>query len=454
MEGLDFLCRFGMPEPIPGAGSNRRYYRLTASDGTTHIGVIGTDRAENEAFIALSRHFRKQGLPVPEVTEISPDGMAYIQEDLGQTCLIDRLDDDGLLRATLGLLPDFQFAGLESLDFNVCHPVAEMDRRSVMWDLNYFKYCFLKTSGTEFDEAALEDDFNTLASRILAVEPRGFMYRDFQSRNVMIRDGQPVFIDFQGGRRGPCHYDVASFVWQTRAGFSAEQRVRLVDVYLDSLARYRTVDRVQFLSDLKLMVLFRLLQVLGAYGFRGRFERKAMFLQQIPAALTELRTLLPEISGLPTLIPLLERLTEPEPPVKKLTVTVSSFSYRRGYPTDLSGNGGGFIFDCRAINNPGRYERYRMLTGLDAPVKEFLEQDGGILPFLDHCAALVEEAVGCYINRRFTHLEVAFGCTGGRHRSVYSAQWMAEHLSAMYPEITVELIHRERGLTSVFPASR
>lgn len=452
MEELDFLTRFGSPELLPGAGSNRRYYRLTAPDGATKIGVIGTDRNENAAFVALSRHFRRQGLPVPEVTDISPDGMAYIQDDLGSECLLDRLSDDNLLRTTIRLLPDIQFSGIDSLDFSICHPVAELDRRSVMWDLNYFKYCFLKTSGIEFDEAGLEDDFADLATALLAIGPRGFMYRDFQSRNVMVRDNRPVFIDFQGGRRGPCHYDLASFLWQSRAGFSAAQRDRLIDVYLDSLSRYHTVDRPRFISDLKLMVLFRLLQVLGAYGFRGRFERKSMFLQQIPAALTELRTLLPDVPRYPTLTPILERLTSPEPqPGPSLTVTVSSFSYKNGYPADKSGNGGGFVFDCRAINNPGRYERYRQMTGMDTPVKDFLEHDGGIFPFLDHCYALVKPAVECYIKRGFTHLEVAFGCTGGRHRSVYSAQWMAEHLAAAYPEIKVELIHRERGITSTFP---
>ena len=448
-------------EALSAAGSNRRYFRLTGG-GVSVVGVEGTSVEENRAFIAMARHFHQAGLPVPQVLARSADDVYYLQEDLGDTTLFDRLaacrrtgtygeEETALLRRTLQRLPEVQVVGARGFDFGVCYPLAEFNTRSVMWDLNYFKYCFLKATGLEFSEDRLEDDFQRLATVLLRTDGDTFMYRDFQSRNVMVKDGEPYFIDFQGGRRGPVHYDVASFLWQARAQYPPALREELLDAYLQSLARFMPVDEADFRRRLRHFVLFRTLQVLGAYGFRGYFERKPHFLQSIPPALDNLRSLLDgNFSEYPYLASVLRQMAgmeqfHPTPPRHSLLVTVCSFSYKKGIPTDGSGNGGGFVFDCRALHNPGRYEQYARLTGLDQPVIEFLEQDGGILRFLEHAWALVDASVERYQARGFTHLMVCFGCTGGQHRSVYAAQQTAEHIHLQYG-VEVQLIHREQGI--------
>lgn len=462
----------GMPavvsDEITGSGSARRYYRLTAADGTSAIGTLGTDLEENRAFIYLARHFRDAGMPVPEVTAVSDDGMAYLQTDLGDTSLYDMLRRDatspvteGLLRETVGRLPDIQFRGARGLDFSRCYPVAAMDHRSVMWDLNYFKYMFLKLSDVDFDEARLEDDLQEFARLVMSMAGSDtFMYRDFQSRNVMICNGSPWFIDFQGGRRGPVLYDLASFLWQARAGFSDSLRRELAGVYLESARRYRTMgsDR-EFAFNLYVMALFRTMQVLGAYGCRGVAQQKVRFIESIPRAVDNLRRLVEYLPSdrFPELCKALRKLGDipayaVRPPREGLTVDVCSFGYRKsGIPRDFTGNGGGFVFDCRAITNPGRYAEFIPLTGLDAPVADFLERDGEVTEFLGHAKAVVGASVRRYIDRGFSNLKVSFGCTGGRHRSVYCAQHMAEWINATFG-VRVELNHVERGLSRTFEA--
>ena len=459
---------------LKGSASNRQYFRL--SDGEhSCVGVIGTDSDENRAFVTLARHFRQAGLPVPELYAVSDDGMSYIQEDMGSSVLYDMMvaaaksgtmsDMEDLLCKTIAQLPKFQFAGGKGADWSVCYPEPSFSRRMVMFDLNYFKYCFLKPSGLEFNEVRLQDEFEQLADDLLGgpdvQEYMGdtFMYRDFQSRNVMIREGQPYFIDFQGGRRGPIYYDLASFVWQPRAEFSDELRQKLVYSYVSAASEYMTVDRASFDSKLGLFILFRLLQLLGAYGFRGLVENKAAFMVSIPLAMNLLREQLAVRDWpYPYLVELLGRLAQ-MPKFQgvaasdgKLTVKVSSFSFHKGVPVDLSGNGGGYVFDCRAVNNPGKYERYKPFTGLDAPIIKFLEDDGEIFPFLEHAYALVDASVKRYMERGFSNLMVCFGCTGGQHRSVYSAQHMAEHLNKKFG-IKVELIHREQNIEQTFEAT-
>lgn len=450
---------------LGSSGSNRRYFRLSV-DNTSLIGVLGTNLQENEAFLDFDEQFASHGLPVPTVVAVSADRMAYLQEDLGDTLLFNAIekgrqthvfsaDERELLRKTIRLLPAFQFC--KNFSFSKCFPTKEFDRRSIMWDLNYFKYCFLKATGLEFEENLLEDDFSRLADRLLDRDCDGFMYRDFQSRNVMIRDKQPWFIDFQGGRRGPCYYDVASFLWQAKAGYPSELRRELIGEYLDAASEYREIDRDQFINTLKQFVLFRTLQVLGAYGFRGYFEKKPHFMQSVPYAIDNLRRLLAHepFSEYPYLSKMLRELVDmkqftDELEKRQLTVKVLSFAYKKGIPNDPSGNGGGYVFDCRAVNNPGKYERYKPFTGLDRQVIEFLEDDGEVFDFLDHCYALVDSTVKRYIERGFTNLMVAFGCTGGQHRSVYCAQHMAEHLSRDF-NVRVELIHREQNIEQLFP---
>lgn len=435
------------------AGSNRRYYRLRAGD-TSLVGVVGTSAEENEAFFLIAAQLRHAGIRVPEVKAVSADRLCYVQDDLGDTSLFSLMqqgDADVLLEEVMRQLPLIQFRGADGLDFSRCYPSPAMDKRGILWDLNYFKYCYLKATGIDFSEPALEDDFERLAGVLLEEPFDTFMYRDFQSRNVMVKDGSPWFIDFQGGRRGPIYYDVASFLWQARAGFSDAQRNHLIDVYLEALQPFRSMEKGDFLRRLHYFVLFRLLQVLGAYGFRGYFERKGHFLQSIPMAIRSLRKELensfPEIPYLTGLLHQVASQTERDVQLEAdgLTVEVNSFSFRSGVPADLSGNGGGFVFDCRAIHNPGRYEQYKAFTGLDAPVIDFLDDRDDMKYFLNHVYALVDQAVERYLERGFSHLMVNFGCTGGQHRSVYAAEHLAQHLREKYP-VHIQLNHRAQKI--------
>ncbi len=451
---------------LAASGGDRRYFRLKAADGRTAIGTLGTVQAENRAFLAIARHFAVKGLNVPQILAVSPDTMDYLQSDLGDDSLFAALTNGRktgsysagereLLLKTVSYLPRLQFEGAEGLDFGVCYPLNEFDRRSILFDLNYFKYDYLKLTGFAFDEIALQDDLELLADDLLESGcPKGFMYRDFQARNVMVKDGNPWFIDFQGGRRGPIEYDLASFLWQARAAYPDRLKQHLIDVYLEALAPFRKVSEKEFRASLHNIVLFRTLQVLGAYGFRGYFERKPHFVQSIPAAIDNLRDLLKQdIQGCPYLTQLLRDITklpqfnpQPAPENVKLTVRVMSFSYRKGLPHDDSGNGGGFIFDCRGMHNPGKYDCYKKITGADAPVIEFLEERGEVQKFLEHAYGMVDPSVDRYIERGFANLMVSFGCTGGQHRSLYCANHMAEHLKQKYGDrINVLLEHREQG---------
>lgn len=448
-------------QQLTAAGSPRRYYRLTAS-GSSLIGAIGTSSQENGAFIAIARQMRKQGLPAPEIHAISNDRMRYLQEDLGDTSLFSILmeaqkrgeyndTDIELLRSVMRLLPDVQWKTAEGFDFSNCHPSPELNHRGIQWDLHYFKYCFLKATGLEFDEERLEDDFDHLADIILQDKGECFMYRDFQSRNVMVRDDKPWFIDFQGGRRGPIEYDLASFLWQARAGFSPSLRRELISEYIHSAQRYRSFDNEEsFYQRLQYFVLFRTLQVLGAYGFRGYYERKAHFVQSIPMAIDNLRNLLAEnnFADMPYLSAMLREMTTlplfaPHVEDTVLTVRITSFSYKKGIPEDPSGNGGGFVFDCRAIHNPGRYDEYKPLTGYDEPVITFLDKEDAMQEFLTHVYGIVDYSVEKYLARGFKNLMINFGCTGGQHRSVYSAEHLATHLSEKYG-VRIILEHREQ----------
>lgn len=453
---------------LPSSGSNRRYFRLSGDQ--TLIGVSGTSPEENQAFLYMARHFREKGLPVPEVYAKSDDARFYLQEDLGNMLLFDAIEkgrkssvfdeeEKRLLHKTIRLLPRVQFVGADGFDFSRCYPQAEFNQRSILWDLNYFKYCFLKATGMDFQENCLEDDFQKMASVLLRNASATFMYRDFQSRNVMIKEGEPWLIDFQGGRKGPVYYDVASFLWQAKARYPEDLRNELLADYMDALRQYMPVDETYFLSQLRHFVLFRTLQVLGAYGFRGYFEKKPHFIQSVPFAMDNLRVLLaknyPEYPYLCDILRKLTNLKQFSDDIQKrmLEVKIVSFAYKKGIPNDPTGNGGGFVFDCRAINNPGKYERYNHFTGLDEPVIRFLEEDGEITRFLEHVYELVDASVKRYLDRGFTNLMVCFGCTGGQHRSVYSAQHLAEHIHRKFG-VKVNLIHREQNIEQIIEPTK
>ncbi len=457
--------------PLAGAGSNRRYYRLEgakAGKSCTLIGVIGEHHDENRAFIYLSRHFFEQGLPVPEVVSVSDDGLCYLQTDLGDMSLykaiilgreaggVYNVHEKELLCRAIRLLPRIQVLGARDLDVSQCYPVKMFDMTSVRFDLNYFKYCFLLSSGCAYDEMRLEADFEAFAQWLVGDGLFDtFLYRDFQSRNVMLVNDEPYLIDFQGGRLGPVEYDVASFLWQSSAQMPPDLRQWLVGEYFEALNTLRPTDRAVFDERLPKFVLFRTLQVLGAYGFRGYVERKAYFLGSIEGAVKNLSELLD--AGVCQPFPYLEHTLkkivsrhEKQPQTVKeepqeLVVRVFSFSYKKGIPEDVSGNGGGYVFDCRSIHNPGKYEEYKPLTGLDRPVIDFLESDGEITAFLAHVYPLAVQHVERYRERGFKHLMFSFGCTGGRHRSVYCAEHLADYLHRECG-VRVELCHREREM--------
>ena len=456
-----FEKRFGSAPvrvlPLCGSASHRRYFRLWGTSFSV-IGVEGTDADENRAFLTLDRHFAAKGIRVPEV--FAQEGLCYLQQDLGGDSLFDVAVSGGnfredLLCAAVSALPQIQVEGAQGLDWSVCYPQPSFDGRMVDFDLNYFKYNYLKLVGVQFNELYLQEDFDRMKAHLLQEPSDTFLYRDFNARNVMVLDGEPWFIDFQGGRRGPLQYDVASFVWQAKAAYPAPLREKLVGAYLDALQAYGPVDRAHFRERLRLFVLFRQLQVLGCYGFRGLWEKKPYFADSIPFALGNLRELLP-FPQYPYLSEVLDKHTAPEgageaqapEPVgtpASLTVTVYSFSFKKGIPEDRSGNGGGYVFDCRGTHNPGKYPQYAHLTGEDPEVIDFLEKDGEILRFLDGVYALVDHHVRRFLERGFTHLQVSFGCTGGQHRSVYCARRLARHLQQSFG-VKVHLIHRERGV--------
>ena len=462
-----------MTQLISASGSNRQYSRITDEKGQTYIHVVGTNKDENHAFITLARHFAAKGLNVPHVLNVSDNELEYDQTDLGDTILFDLIrngretgvfsaEEKQLLVKTIRALAHIQVEGAQGIDWSVCFPVPAMDSRAVMWDLNYFKYCFLKGTKIEFSEPKLENEFERLTDRLVGSRAPmcgtpTFLYRDFQSRNVMVQAGEPYFIDFQGGRRGPVYYDLASFLWQAKANYPQALREELITAYVDELGKISDIrfDRGQ----LDYFVLFRTLQVLGAYGYRGYFERKPHFLESIPAAIQNLQSVLDGDLGqdFPYLHELAKKLISPVAcrlspvacrlsPVacNLLTVSIYSFSFKKGLPEDESGNGGGYVFDCRSTHNPGKYPEFQHLTGRDKEVIDWLEKDGEILTFLESVYKIVDHHVERFIERGFTHLQVAFGCTGGQHRSVYSAEALAKHIRECYPQVHVEINHREQ----------
>jgi aminoglycoside/choline kinase family phosphotransferase len=450
-------------QPLQGllGGSGRVIVRL-AGRGFSAIGILYPVREENVAFLEFSRHFRRHGLPVPEIYAEDLSQGAYLEEDLGDTTLFEFLSKNRAgetiapqaieaYRKVVALLPPFQVEAGRDLNYKVCYPRASFDRQSIAWDLNYFKYYFLRLAGIPFNEQALEQDFGRLTKFLLGANHDYFLYRDFQSRNVMLRDGQPFFLDYQGGRKGALQYDIASLLYDGKADLPPELRQELLDYYLDCLGGVVDLKREVFMEHYYAYVYVRILQALGAYGFRGFYERKAHFLQSVPYALKNLRWLTDHVRlpiALPALMDALNGISASEKlmglasPATGLTVRIFSFSFHRQMPTDETGNGGGFVFDARSLPNPGREEQFRSLTGKDVEVIDYLNQRENVHQYLANVLSLVDASVSNYQRRGFNSLMVSFGCTGGQHRSVYLAEQLAKHLRG-YNGVEVVVRHIE-----------
>jgi aminoglycoside/choline kinase family phosphotransferase len=448
---------------LPQSGSDRRYFRLHADKGT-FIATHGDNVPENDAFIYFSEHFKERNLPVPSILAVSEDKTLYLQEDFGDISLLNRLEQEGLcdnvyqlFRNSLHQLALLQVKGHEGLDYTRCLTNQEFGKQAILADLLYFKYYFLDALRKPYDKQKLIDDFEALSSYLTFTEYKYFMFRDFQSRNILIKEDNSVhFIDYQGGMRGAPQYDVASMIWQARANLPDFWKDNLLNDYMDSFESIigQPLDRAIFKSQYNGYVLIRLLQVLGAYGFRGLFERKAQFLTSIPQALQNLKWFV-DNQSIGIAVPEFKRVLEicidddiverftpltatDETP---LTVHISSFSYKKGLPTDESDNGGGFVFDCRGILNPGRIEEYKKQTGRDKDVKDFLERQTRMPEYLNSVFDVVDISVEDYIRRGFQSLMVSFGCTGGQHRSVYAADALARHLRNKF-KVKIDLRHR------------
>jgi len=461
-ENMDVLKKlfeqhFGTPvvriQPLRDhlGGSGRRIIRLAGERRQSAIGILYDVHEENVAFLEFSRHFRRHGLPVPEIYAEDLSQGTYLEEDLGDTTLFGFLSKActggtiapevvAAYRKVVAVLPRFQVQAGRDLNYKVCYPRDSFDRQSMAWDLNYFKYYFLKLAGIPFNEQALEDDFVRLMTFLLSADRDYFLYRDFQSRNVMLRDGRPFFLDYQGGRKGALQYDIASLLYDAKADLPPDLRQQLLDHYLASLAGFVALEREVFMRHYYAYVYVRIMQAMGAYGFRGFYERKPHFLQSVPYALNNVRWLLHNVElpiEVPTLLATFKGLLASDTlesvgsQTGSLTVQIQSFSFLQGMPKDDTGHGGGFVFDVRSLPNPGRQERFKNLTGKDAPVMNYLLQQESVHQFLANVMSLVDASVSNYQSRGFKNLTVSFGCTGGQHRSVYLAEQLAAHLAGL-----------------------
>ena len=451
--------------PLQPSGSYREYYRIIGVDKKA-IGVFNDNLKENQAFLTFTHHFLDKGINVPHVYASDLDKHIYLLQDLGDATLFSTLAENRMngafpenmipaYKKALKALANIQINAGKGLDYSKCYPRGSFDKQSMLWDLNYFKYYFLRLARIPFDEQLLENDFHTFAEYLLEVEHDYFLYRDFQARNIMIHNEQPYFIDYQGGRKGALQYDLASLLYQAKADMPQNIRDYLTEYYIEEASQLIALDKERFYQFFYGYVLMRLIQVMGAYGFRGFYERKSHFLESIPYVVKNLREILNRISlpiEVPALIDCLDSITDaprlklfgkPDPENKSLTVTVNSFSYKSAIPEDPSGNGGGFIFDCRALHNPGRYEPYKKLTGRDRDVIDFLKKRSSVETFMTRVYGMVDDSVEKYLSRGFTNLMVSFGCTGGQHRSVYCADTLAAYLERKY-NVNVCLNHIEQ----------
>ena len=449
---------------IPQSGGDRVYFRITQGQ-QSWIATYNLNLRENETFIEFANHFFAKGLPVPKILAVNEDKSIYIQSDLGSVSLLEVLEKEGktehvfsLFKKSLSALAKLQVQGGAGLDYNYCLTSKEFGKHAILTDLLYYKYYFLDALQYPYDKQALINEFELLSDQLASKDLNHFLFRDFQSRNIIVSNDEVYFIDFQGGMQGGLSYDVASLLWQAKAELSNEWKEKLVDYYISEVQKLlpSKMDEAKFRKQYNGFVLLRLLQVLGAYGFRGLFERKAHFLTSIPLGLNNLKNFLavsPISNDTPVFAGILNWMVSDEvvqrftPPVANdqtpLVVTINSFSYKKGLPKDETENGGGFIFDMRGILNPGRFEEYKKLAGIHKPVQDFLEQRTKMNTFLNSVWDLIDITVENYLERGFESLQINFGCTGGQHRSVFAAEQTARHLRNKY-KVKVVLEHTNK----------
>ena len=452
-------------EALAPSGSDRKYYRLSGERGIV-IGVENENKEENSRFCYFAKLFKEHGINVPEVLILAKDGKSYLQEDLGAQSLIDIINLEkaegnfpstyltSLYKSALDQLIELHFKVQRFVDYSQCFPKSEFDLEMIGWDLNYFKYCFLKAQKPDLNDILLERDFSKLKQRLEIIPKNNFMYRDFQSRNIMTKKDEIYLIDFQGGLRGPGIYDLASLIYQARAGLPVKMKTELINYYFENCKEYLSVSRERFDEWMDSILILRITQTLGAYGFRGLYQKKESFIQSIPAAVSNLFRLLSSNQLSKEFSYLYEIISEVNDKynnsvgmsVDKLIIRISSFSYKKGgIPSDYSGNGGGFVFDCRGILNPGRFDEYKELTGLDNTVIDFLKKKTKAESFINNSFGLVALTIENYIDRKFEHLMISFGCTGGQHRSVYCAERLYQELTKDN-RISIQLEHVEQGI--------
>jgi aminoglycoside/choline kinase family phosphotransferase len=454
-------------EKLPKSGGDRIYYRIKTVQNS-YIITYNENIQENRTFLYFTHHFAKIEAPVPEIYFVSDDQKMYIQRDFGEISLLNELENYGeneyvyqLFKKSLKALALLQIKGINDLDYSYCLTSKKFGKKAIVSDLLYFKYYFLDTLKIPYDKDKLLVDFDSLAAYLTHVPFKFFMYRDFQSRNIIVQNNEVHFIDYQGGMKGALQYDVASLLWQARANLSDKWKSSLLDYYMGCVGEMVTkpLEKETFINHYNGYVLIRLIQVLGAYGFRGLFERKAQFLTSIPQALGNLKwflenkhtgIVLPEFDRIQKLIvcdDIIDRFITVHADEKTpLIITINSFSYlKSGYPKDTSTNGGGFVFDCRGLLNPGRFEEYKSLTGRDYSVITFLEQQTKMSEFLNGVYNIVDISVEDYIKRNFSGLTISFGCTGGQHRSVYAAETLARYLRNKF-NVKIELNHIEQDI--------
>lgn len=458
-----FIDQFGTTPTIiaamPQSGSYRQYYRISSEENTV-IGAFNSDIKENNAYLSFTLSLLKEQVPVPKVICVSKNQQYYLLEDLGNTTLFSFLktgapqkEKTHIYKTIVDHLLKIQFNAHQSIDYTKCYPRESFDEQSIRWDLNYFKYDFLKFLKIDFDEQLLENDFNNIIQKASAIPTDTFLYRDFQSSNIMIKEGQPYFIDFQGGRKGSFYYDLASLLFDAKANLSNTTRTEIKEYYFQQLQQYKEIEKDEFEENLTLFTLIRIMQAMGAYGFRGLHERKVQFIKSIPLAITNLKYITEHFAkalSTPELDQVFQQLFShnefaiEKKPAEKLTITITSFSFLKGIPQDNSGNGGGYVFDCRGLPNPGRYPEYKSVNGKDQVVIDFFKERPVIQEFIDNICKTVDITVKDYIKLKRTHLMVNFGCTGGQHRSVYCAENFLRFLKK-YPDINIQLKHIEQG---------